>query len=430
MKLLYTLIFFSFFLSCIHAQEKTLKEQAVDEFKKEHYDEAIALLEKAELESPDDAEIYFYLGWFNHYRAYDSRPLQGYDFEYSKKIFAYMDKAISLNPKYGNAKYFYGAECSANAFNAMYDYDLKKLKYFYKQAYEKGAYPAWLIEFGKNMMNTCDRNAILFTGGNADFDICMYLQLHQRHRTDLTVVSLGYIERPWYVTFLKNGLEGGVKKINIALDDRQIMDIHPFKWDTTEVYINVSEKMKNEFQLAADYKMKWRVEPDLLSNRMHSKIESEQARKRIYLSPLRAILLHIIENNFGERPVYFTNFAESTFYGGLNAYFRNCGLTSQLTPVKTVNTDNSGDVSKLELLFKAENFKDLPNLKSNDIPRISGIIFAYHIAAMQLARTYKQYGQIAKLKKLIEIYKSNIAIGIDKEYEDEILNEMEIMPAD
>ncbi|MDR0754815.1 MAG: hypothetical protein LBF04_05450 [Prevotellaceae bacterium] len=430
MKIIHMLVFSVFSISFIYAQEKTLKEQALDEFKKEHYSEAIALLEKAAVESPDDAEVYYYLGWFNHYRAYDSRPLQGYDFAYSEKIFGYLEKAIALNPKYGDAKYFYGAECSANAFNAMYDYDLNRLKYFYRQAFEKGAYPAWLIEFGKNLMNSCDKNAILFTGGNADFDICMYLQLHQNYRTDLTVVPLGNIDRPWYVKFLKNGLKDGVKKINIRLNDRQIMDIHPFKWDTTEVAVHVSKEMKEEFNLAADYQMKWSVEPDLISNRMHAKIESEQAKKRIYISPQRAILLHIVENNFALRPVYFSNFAESTFYGGLNSNFQNCGLTSRLTPVETGNTDKSCDVNKLELLLKSENFKYLPTLKTDDIPRISGAVFIYHITFRLLAQKYKQNGQMEKLEKLIELYKSSMAIGLDEEYEAEILEEMETLRDD
>jgi len=184
------------------SQEKTLKEKALEEFKNEHYNEAISLLEKAVVKSPDDAEIYYYLGWFNHYRAYDSRPLSGYDYAYSEQIFKYLDKALELNPNYGDAKYFYGAECSGNAFISMQNYDANKLEYFYKLAYDKGAYPKWLIEFGKNFLSQCDEDAILFTGGNMDFDICSYLQLCENFRTDVSVIPIGNIDCPWYVQFL------------------------------------------------------------------------------------------------------------------------------------------------------------------------------------------------------------------------------------
>jgi tetratricopeptide (TPR) repeat protein len=89
------------------AQEITLKDKALSEFKNEHYDKAINLLEKALEETKDDAKIYYYLGFFNHYRAYDSRPLDGYDFSYSERIFQYLNKAIELNPNYVDAKYEY-----------------------------------------------------------------------------------------------------------------------------------------------------------------------------------------------------------------------------------------------------------------------------------------------------------------------------------
>ncbi len=424
-KLISILTFVILSISVAQAQEKTLKVQALDEFKKEHYNEAISLLEKAVKETPNDPEIYYYLGWFNHYRAYDSQPLKGYDFAYSQKIFDYLDKAISLNPNYGDAKYFYGAECSGNAFVAMQNYDVEKLNYFYKKAYEKGAYPAWLIEFGKNFLNTCDKNAILFTAGNVDFDVCMYLQLHQNYRTDITIIPIGNIDRPWYVKFLKDGLDQGVRKVNIHLTDQQIMDIHPFKWDTTDVYIPVSKELKTAFKLDSKFQFKWTINPDLTSNRMHSKIESETAKKRTYLSPQRAILLQIVENNWSERPIYFSNFAESTYYGGLNSYFQDCGLTSRLIPVESKNVADSCDINKLETFLKPENLKGFPTVRTEDIPRISGVIkYGYNRSFIMLAQKYKETNQNEKLKKLIDIYKTTCAIGLDKEYGDEVLKAM------
>ena len=96
-KLSSTILFFLLFVTIAYPQEMTLKEQALEEFKKEHYNKAIDLLKKALSESPNDAEIYYYLGWFNHYRAYDSRPLKGYDNSYSEQIFKYLDKALELD---------------------------------------------------------------------------------------------------------------------------------------------------------------------------------------------------------------------------------------------------------------------------------------------------------------------------------------------
>jgi hypothetical protein len=423
-----TVLFSLFALSTsfVAAQMTSLKEQALEEFKKEHYNEAIALLEQSSKQNPEDAEIFYYLGWFNHYRAYDSRPLSGYDFSYSEQIFKYLDKALELKPNYGDAKYFYGAECSGNAFIAMQNYDAKKLKYFYKLANDKGAYPAWLKEFGRNFLNNCDANAILFTGGNVDFDVCLYLQLHEGVRTDVNLVPIGNIDRPWYVQFLKNGLKNAIKKVEINLTDQQIMDIHPFKWDTTTVSIKVSSTDRKQFGLSDDYLLQWQIGPDLFSERMHSKTESEKAKKRAYLSPQRAILLQIVESNFSQRPIYFSNFCSPTLVGGLNVYFQNCGLVSRLTPVLTKDTEFAFNYKKMEELVQEQNVMNFKTLTNNNMPRISGIVATgYYTTLINLSDKYDKTNDKAGKIQLKQLFEKHLKIGYNAEFENEIQNELE-----
>ena len=403
--------------STLFAQVNPLKEKALDEFKKEHYNEAIELLEQAVKDSPKDAEIYYYLGFFNHYRAYDSRPLLGYDFSYSQKILDYLSKAIELNPQYGDAKYFYMAECGSNACIAMRHYDLEKLKHFYQLAFQKGSFPKWFLEFGRNMLNSCDRDAILFTGGDSDFDVCSYLQLHEKLRTDITVMPIGYIDRPWYVKFLKDGLVGGVRKISLNLTNEQIMDMHPYKWDTTNVVIPFSQNLKMRYNLDKDYEMLFTAVPDLSSDRINIKIEGDKEKRRTYLSPQRATLLQIVQDNFNVRPIFFSNMTDPFFYGGFDKYFQNCGLVSQLLPIKTDNTKYSVNIQKLEQLIKKENFKDYATIKENDIPRISGMVFAYQSGVYNLGNYYKTNLDEKKLQGLKDLFKESLAIGFDAEYE-------------
>ena len=49
----------------------------------------------------------------------------------------------------------------------MRERDLERLRHFYEKAFLKGAYPPWLLELGRNMLDGCDRDAILFAGGNS-----------------------------------------------------------------------------------------------------------------------------------------------------------------------------------------------------------------------------------------------------------------------
>ena len=425
MKQLLNIILFILIAISVFSQEKSLKELALDEFKNEHYSEAINLLEQAVIESPNDAEIYYYLGWFNHYRAYDSRPLKGYDYSYSERIFGYLDKALELNPNYGDAKYFYSAECGSLAMAEMQNHNAEKLKYYYELAFKKGSFPDWLIEFGRNFLNTCEKDAILFTAGDADFNICYYLQLCENFRTDITVIPIGLIDRPWYVNFLKNGLEGCVRKINIELAEQQIMDIRPFKWRETNIHIDISSTDRIKFELPDNYKMEWVVKPDLQSERLHSKIESEEAIKRTLLSPQRAILLQIVEDNFSERPIYFSNFAEQSFYGGLNEFFQNCGLVSKLTPIGTKNTDYEFDKSKIEKLLTSRNLEHYKDIKNNNMPRISRIVlYGYGRMVLNLADCYRKSDEKEKIKELTELYAKSLKINFNSEYEELVMKEL------
>lgn len=407
------------------AQETSLKERALGAFKLEHYDEAISLLEKAEKETPDDPEIFYYMGWFNHYRAYDSRPLRGYDFSYSEKIFAYFDRALELKPDYGDAKYFYGAECSGNAFVAMQNHDANLLRHFYQRASAKGAYPEWLIEFGKNFMIACDSNAIVFTGGNADFDICSCLQLCHNFRTDLTLIPIGNIDRPWYVQFLKEGLPGAIRGIHLSLTPEQIVDIHPFKWDTTRITIDPGAEIRQQYHLPADYQMIWTVAPDLTSERMHSKMAGEKPRKRTYMSPQRAILIQIVEDNLATRPIFFSNFASPTFYGGLEQNFQDCGLVSKLLPFVTTGTKHATHFTAMQRIVNPENLQQYKTLLLHDIPRISGIASDGYAAIFKtLATHYRNTNQTKALENLLHCFNNRMKIGLDAEKENRIGQEL------
>lgn len=411
--------------SSLFGQNLTLKEKAVEKFKEEQYKEAIEILEKAVLESPDDYEIYYYLGWYNHYLAYDSRPLKGYDFGHSEKIFFYLDKALKLNPNYGDAKYFYGAECSGNAFNAMRNYDLEKLKFFYKLAFDKGAYPSWLIELGKNLLNSCPPNSIFFAGGNADFDVCSYLQLHQNFRKDITVIPIGNLDRPWYVEFLKYGLKDGVKPITLSLTKNQIYDIHPFKWDTTTIDILIPQNDIEKFNLSNTYKLRWQVSPDLSSNRLHSKMSGENIKNRTYLSPQKAILLQIIEENYSMRPICFSNFCNPFFLNGLEKYLTNWGLISKLIPVDSKVYNIQNDYSEMEKLIRSENLQNYSDIIVNELPRISGLTFIYSETLYLLAKEYSIKNEKGKLKNLINFYDKYLRIGFNKETEKYYSDELE-----
>lgn len=356
-------------VSVSYGQELSLKEAAIEEFKKENYPNAIEILKTALKESPNDAEIYYYLGFFTHYNAYDSRPLASYRSTYSDTVFQYLDKALELNPNYGDAKYFYTAECGAAAFLEVNNGNLEKVKEFYEKAYIKGGFPKWALEYGRHTLALCDTNAILFTHGDFILNVCWYLQLCKSFRTDISVIPLAVLDRPWFAIKIKSG--NIFKPVKMNISENQLLDMHPYKWDTTTISIDVPDPLIKKFNLRDNYKMNWVVKPDYISNRIVSKIEGEKAKRRTYLSGHRAVLLSIIETNQWERPIFFARGFELFYLAGLEQYFQNCGLVSKLLPMKTENTDSDIDIDKLEYFVFETSLKDYNSVIKTDQPRAS-----------------------------------------------------------
>lgn len=419
-KLIAFLSILSVITILIGVESDSLKVKAIESFKSENYPLAIQQIQEAIRLNDKDPELYYYLGFFMHYRANDSRPLLGYDTSWSEEIFKNLEKAIKLKPDFGDAKYFYGAECSAKAFDAMYHRDLKQLKKVYGNAYDIGAYPDWLLEFGRNILNSCPRDAILFTGGNADFDVCSYLQLWEKVRTDVSVIPLSELERPWFIEYVKKGLKGALKPVYVNLTDRQIWDAHPYKWKETQIEIPVPDSMIHSGQ-TNEYVMKFNLKPDLKSNRYNIKIEGDKQEERTLLSVQRAMLLRIVEDNFKFRNICFTNCCDITLMGGLDEYLQNEGMISHLLANKP-SEDNKANVRAIEKLLIKENFQSFKTVKDHDIPRISNITSLYLSALVisfsdSVARKDKQAAQ-----RWVDFYKENLMPDLDKETEMYYLN--------
>lgn len=421
---------FSLLLLCnlTFAQQISLKEQSIEQFKQENYALAISLMERAQVENPKDAEIYYYLGMFNHYNAYDSRTLKTYNTQSAQKILDYFDKALALNLNYGDAKAFYFIQCGAMAMDAYQRNDLNKMRFYLEKAFKRGVIPEWAIELGKNMLSSCDKDAILFTSGDYPLLLGLFLQLHGGYRTDISIVPMGMLDRPASLLALTTREHAAVLRgVKTGLTKEQILDMHPFKWKEQTFQLPIPANVLTRYGLNDGYTMDWIVKPDLTSERMASKIDGEEKSKRTYLSPTRANLWNIIESNSWERPVFFTNTFETYFMAGLENYFQNCGLVSRLTPLKTANTKFNIDTAVLEQFVFNTKLEKLKTIIGNDQPRESGVIGLYGLAYFWLADYYKSSGEKDKLLKLIEKYKQNLMIGFKPDVEKQVLHALDEM---
>ena len=385
---------------CGNALSQDWVKEAQKEFENQNYYKAIEYLDDAVQEDSANAEAYYFRGFYKHYMAYDSRPLTKYSLRWSDEVINDLEKAIKLDDSLGDAFYFLGAEYGARASRAL---QLKKPELFVEElqaGFMKCGYPEWYVEYGRNMLKSCDSNAILFTAGDLQYNATQVVQQIEGFRKDISVIPAGYLMgRPWFVEILKNGLPGVFRKVPLGFSKEQIMDIRPYKWDTNYVEICPAGAILNKYKLAPDYCMQWEVLPDL------------QSKTRTFLSPWTAVLVSLMETNAFKRPVYISQGWNKDMEAGFGHCTMNCGLVRKMMPFKTLNTLYENNFRVIEVvLLDRKNFKGIKSIVENDMPRVSGMLFNYYYALYGLANHYYSIGDLKMVGKIRDFIEKRLCL--------------------
>ncbi|MGM0649524.1 MAG: hypothetical protein ACQES1_03340 [Bacteroidota bacterium] len=398
-------------ISCpVFSQSDGLKDKAIKAADNQNYPKAIKLLHKALNNNPNDKEIYYYLGYYYHYNAYDSRPLAGYNSAYSDTVFHYLEKALKIDPDYGNAQYFYTAECGAAISQAIRTRDYGKIKHFYQKAADIGGFPPWAEEFAKTMLSQVEPDGIFITMGDFTFNLCRYLQVCKNYRNDITVIAWGFLNRPYYILDLKNGESR--RNIKIDLTEEQIMDMHPYKWDTLTVNINVPAELNIKYGLDTNHKMDWTISPDLQGGRS-------------YLSCETAIILSLIESNNWQRPVFIQSGIAKNIMPGIHNNVQKYGLVDKLMPFDTGSNQWQYNVESLEKMISGNVIRDYNTIIETNQPRVSGLVlYSYFKSLKYLADHYKSSGRVSKIDDILKCYTSRLQIGLLPDYEKKFYSEL------
>jgi len=375
----------------LYAQETNLKQKAIEKFKEGEYTEAISLLKKAALVTPDDAEVYYYLGRYSHYLCYDVGPRK-YDEGKSNEIIRYLDKAVSLDPHLGNAYYYIGVEYGVRGHFAMIEGNIKKAKKEFRLGREKGGYPDWLLEYARNMLSSCDQNAILFTGGDAEANSAWYLQLVENYRRDISVIPIGLLNFTPFVLFAKKGLDGVLVGIPISKTDEQIRKAQIIKWKPQKIKIPINKIALNRFKIPGKITaMEWELKPDIIRDSTG------------FLMPGTAYIVDIVKTNKWKRSIYFTVGSPQKQRAGLNSHLQLCGLTYRLLPVEAEKYGMSINPAKIEsVLLNQKSYSHFNDVKEHNMPRVSFILNNYRVILIRLAGFYLERGDMEKAGDVLE----------------------------
>lgn len=226
-----------------------------------------------------------------------------------------------------------------------------------------GRYTARDIAY--NYLMSCDRNGILFTGGDNDTFPLWYAQEVEGIRTDVRIVNLMLLNMDWYIDQMKykvyesdpmpitmkseqytNGTRDAVhlyERYEQAFDARQIVGFVASDENQTKLATQSGEFLdyvpaRNFFFPVDSTKVieNGTVKPKNASN-IVKRVEGRIAGG--YLSKSNLAALDLMANNNWERPIYFvgTNHSDEL---GLSDYLQLDGLAYRLVPIKTASGSN------------------------------------------------------------------------------------------
>ena len=238
------------------------------------------------------------------------------------------------------------------------------------------------LEVAKNYLNSCDKNAILFTNGDNDTFPLWYAQEVEGIRTDIKVVNLSLFNTPWYIDQMKRAsYEAAPIPSSLEHDDyragtRDYTPINERFKDYVEVkdvvnFIN-SKSAKAKINTSAGLrsycptkKLKLSVNKEnvksFIPKEYHDKIVDEIKFKLkgngLYKNKL--MVLDILANFNWERPIYFAITVGRDNFMGLEKYFQLEGLAYRLVPYVAQSPDGQTGIVHDEKMYErlVKNFK-------------------------------------------------------------------------
>jgi Protein of unknown function (DUF2723) len=208
------------------------------------------------------------------------------------------------------------------------------------------------FDYAYNILQSVEKDAILFTNGDNDTFSVWYMQDVMGVRRDVRVVNLSLGNTLWYVNQLKNESPWGAKKVPLTFSDESMQqddEYDPRAMKTPdgpamEVEIPVREEILRRFTPdAANGLPVNNIEklPDSVRNKT-TKIKmtflgmqiGEQEGKQQYVFRIQdQVVRDIITQTAFERPVYYSGSVGGDAYCGLEKYFRMEGLAYRVCPV-------------------------------------------------------------------------------------------------
>lgn len=218
------------------------------------------------------------------------------------------------------------------------------------------------VDSAKNLLNSCAKNAILFTGGDNDTFPLWYVQEVEGFRTDVRVCNLSLLNTDWYITqMMKKAYDSEPLPITLALKNYisgtndQVFIVEDPKYKggiKLDRYIDAVREDASSVKRSAGSGESYTILPsktlfftqnkeelakkDWIADSLESQIQEkfQWTIAKSMLDKKDLVMLDMFVNNNWERPIYFSTTLSSSDYMNLKDYTQLEGLAYRLMPYK------------------------------------------------------------------------------------------------
>jgi len=379
MKNLAILFLLSILLSCSTENWESLRTKTEEAFNNGNYAQAIEYLEDAISNDPQNAEAHYYLGQAYRLMVFkDGSMLNKVTTPLALKSSEQFRKATEITPKYTGKKF--GVDpyskiqslWGAVAMTFLYNNNPDSARWAFKYGQSEGGFYPAMMEYNKNIMASCEKNAMLFTNGDNDTFPMWFLQLVEKYRTDITVINLSLLNVSWYIKQLKNSYPFGENNLFVNLTDTEIDSLRPIYWEDGKVTIPVKHDPLNK-----ERKIEWRVKPT---------VEDKAIRVQDIL------LMDIIRANDWNRPIYFSTTVSEGNRIGLDNFLAPEGLVGRLCSHEC-KVSPEKIYSNLTEVYTYDGVNDK---HINDVEEVASMYQNYRHAFIHLVWQYEDAGEKKK----------------------------------
>ncbi|XOV91268.1 MAG: DUF2723 domain-containing protein [Bacteroidota bacterium] len=227
------------------------------------------------------------------------------------------------------------------------------------------------VDHAWNLLGSCGKNAILFTGGDNDTFPLWYLQEVEGFRTDVRVKVLSYFNADWYINQLTRSYYDSPPFQLELTDGEQYGPFNPlYVHETMDKPISLDKYLKALQLQSPQLKVKTSSGGDAfyLPSRQitlsTSKGPLDISVNGSYLPKSELAILDLIMSNDWNRPVYFNFTSLNSLNIDLRSYLVQEGLLYRLRPEKSDTGDVAIDLDKsYENLVLNADYSNLSNSK-------------------------------------------------------------------